>query len=482
MTTDRIDNASRNETQRDFTKNPGLLFITTSLRLLMLRLDRLRDLVEIVRKDKAHNSTKSLRHLEKRIDFQERIAIEIKVRGLANSRQDRIDALLAEKHGIVPDKSKGREFERYPLAAEQVFAFISTYSEKVDNDIWEELEATHSSDEVKLEYASNYYASILQPDLAGELAASIFPRAVQQFNSVLGGLARTALTVSGAESLGDLPDIPWAIQKSLGKYPNDIERWAIDRRVENFVRGGIDEWRDTSLRFAEFDVEDATGSWHIIQEAIARMRLLDRASDGTVDAEYLADAGPLAPPEARIWGRLKTSGDYLSDLLDNIESLALSMALLWSTNFFNDHDSDINFFIDRAVDLESRGRWTSALGIFQTLRDTYVHPEHPSFSMTMINIWLCRQQLGTDDDAMRNSIKISQTAEPVEQAGLCALTRDWPGMLAAIEEACEGESASFTANWLMQMPLMQRAMKENPQVRRLLERKKSASTKRRLRK
>ncbi|WP_199513894.1 hypothetical protein [Nucisporomicrobium flavum] len=452
-------------------ENLGFQIVTTAAILLADKVEKARSLVKIVQKDHERLHASELRALQKRLDIQDRVAVEAQVRALDDSRFDRLDVLLAKNSGDEEERrdstSKGAY---YPVASEQYFAVMSDFIEEVENQIWDELHRLFLDDELKRDYASKYYVSLTEPTLDGQLAASLFPLIVQYFEEFMGALARSALSARGSTSLGDLPPVPFDVIEKY-KTTGELRRWAIDRRIEDFIRGGYAEWHDITLQWAGFDIETIPGSWTVLRESLARVRLLSRGTSARADPDYVNEIAGLDLPPVQLWEKVTTSPRYLEDLLDSVELLSTGMAIKWGSHFFGKRNTDVSYFTSQGVDLESKEKWSEALSIFDLLTATLVHEGHSSFNIAMINIWLCRQQLHTDDATMQHAMSQFVPSDALERIGISALNRDWPRLLEALDEAItsQGDQASEQAVWLMQMPLIRRSIREHPPVKHYLE-------------
>ncbi|MEV4660370.1 hypothetical protein AB0J85_00320 [Micromonospora echinofusca] len=360
----------------------------------------------------------------------------------------------------------------YPIASEQLFSALAFHSEEVEASILEEMRSFYEDDDVRYNFALAHYRSLTRPDLTQVLATSLLSTAIYGFENYLGALARTALNVAGSESLGDLPDVPFDIVRSYGQNvaTNDLERWAIDRRVEDFVRGGYPEWRDTFSRWAKFNIEQTGGNWSTIREAIARNKAYGRGTGGRIDAEYLASLDSEQAAGLTLWGELVTSASYFRSLSDELEVTACCLGLRWTRQFLPNGAADVTFYADRAVRLEQRELWGHALAVFSTLLDTFVHSDHSDFNVTKINEWLCRRQLGTEDEAMRQAIDRFQITDSYYRLGLMVLKRDWDGFAIAVAEyevEARNDKSLRDLHDMLNQPIVKRALKERPDLKSL---------------
>jgi hypothetical protein len=331
--------------------------------------------------------------------------------------------------------------------------------DEVTSAVWSAIDDRFGDDDKKYSYAAAFYISLSQPSLEDTLAESLFPTALSSFERFLGGLVRTALTFDRADALGDLPDVPPKVALFYAENADtkDLKRWMIDRRVDAFVSGGYQGWREDVLRWLNLDLEAVGGDWAVIREATARGHLIRRSPRRLIDAEYLAEIGE--QPRAAKPQRLAVSHTYYNGLADEIETLALTLGLRWGQHFFPHVKANVSYIVDRVVRLENGRRWTQALSVSSTLLDTFVPPGHPSYKITQINAWFCRQELGTDDDRMRTAIEEFHPDDLVEEVGIAALRRDWVAMVGAIQ-AYSVSAGKEVLNELRMMPLVKRAVRE----------------------
>ncbi|MFU8875885.1 hypothetical protein [Micromonospora sp. SL4-19] len=448
------------------------LVITSPARIFLDDLDKSRRLVEIAEEDKEKGRSSLTRRPASKLKVSDRVAIELQVTTLAKSRSRRFSAKMSESSGPDDTKSPNQENSAesasiYPIAFEQRFSVAAMYAEEVEKSIWDDIRQLYESDENKFAFAAAYYTSLSRPDLTEILATSLLSSAIHAFEAYLGALVRTALTVAGPNSLGDLPNLPFDIYQRYGKnvQSNDVERWAIDRRVEDFVRGGYPEWRETFHRWSGFDLDSNGGDWKVIREAIARKKTYERGTGGRIDPEYLKSIDDSQAEGLHPWGDLRTSPKYFRSLADELELASICTGLRWTQHFFPHPNADISLHLERGVELERRGLWRSAMTVFDALLDTFVHSDHESYGITKINQWLCRQELGLEDDATRRAIDSFKPSNAYIRIGHSALRREWTELVDAVKEYNSQTGGGTDLYWMNRMPLLARAMRENPSLK-----------------
>ncbi|MBQ1048516.1 hypothetical protein KBX50_08590 [Micromonospora sp. C51] len=474
-----------NSTRRITTRNLAFLTIETAVKIFLSSIDKSRQIISIIDEQHATNRSTALGPYIRRMEVQERIGIEAAVSRLSRSRGDRLKKKmddLRKERGNEPPKQEPDGKDIYPVAMEQVFATMGEYFTEIENEIWAEIQERYAEKEVHLGFASNYYLSLTQPTLIEHLSESLLTKSIYSLEDCIGALTRCTLTIAGAETLGDLPPVPYKVIESYGKNSEtaDIQRWAIDRRTEEFVRGGPREWRESIERWCGFDIDLIGGDWPAIREAVARTRLYSRGSSGRVDNQYLAEIDKGAASEIPLWEKLDTDSKYLSYLLDQLELASLCLSLRWAQHFFPDPEVNIDFFLDRIIDFEHKRRWRHGVSLCETLLDTFVHRDHPTFNLISLNLWLCMQET-EGDQAARKEVESFAPADSYELIGKSALLRDWPQLVDAIKEFGRAEEGGKIPSWMARMPLMRRSLEEYPPLRSLFPVQRSRSKRRRKR-
>jgi hypothetical protein len=467
------------------TKNLAILTIESATRILLSNVDKSRELISLT--EEKHESIKAdtLRPYARRLEPQDRITIEAQVGRLAGSRLERVNQMMDDERrerGLEPINAGDKRTKIYPVASEQVLTVLSEYLSSADNAIWAEMQDAYASKEIHLAFAANYYLTITQPTLMEHLATALLPSSIYSIEDYIGALARCTLTLAGAETLGDLPPVPYKVVESYGSNArtHDIKRWAIDRRTEEFVRGGPQEWRESIERWCSFDLDQTGGDWTTIREAVARARLFTRGTGRRVDGQYFSEIGAGDVQGVSLWDDLATDHKYLLFLLNQVEIASLCLSLRWAQHFFPDPEVNVDYFLERVVRFEREDRWSHADVLCKTLLDTFAHRDHPTFNLINLNVYLCAQQLGQEDEAIRRAIDNFQPADTWELIGKAALKRDWATLTGAITDY--GRERGDDLRQASTMPIVQRSMKEYPPIRSLFPHLQSARSRRRSRK
>ncbi|WP_159079487.1 hypothetical protein [Plantactinospora sp. BC1] len=466
-TPEEINDATTTRSHRINTENLLILTIEIAVRNLTDSLDKSRRLIEISENERENARQSILRPYIRRLTARERVSIEATISRLDKSRVDRLVerlTALVEKKGV--EKPKRADDQIYPISTEQIQAATAEEYMEVEKSIWAEIQRTYADQEVHLGFATRYYMILSQPNLTEHLAESLLSKAIYSLEECVGALTRCILTGAGAETLGDLPPVPFKVVESYGSNSstNDIMRWAVDRRVEEFVRGGPQEWSESVERWCGFCLDPVCGNWTQIREAVARTRLFTRGTARRVDGQYLAEVEGTVHANVKPWDTLRTDSKYLLSLLDEIEVGVLCLSLRWAQHFFPDPAVNVDSFLDRAIGFERKKRWQFAQMVCEALLDTFVHRDHPDFNLTTLNVWYCKQELGSETEADRRAIDGFQPDDAYEAIGKAALLRESGQIAAAIQTY--GRTVK-DHSWLIQLPIIQRSLHDHPTLRSL---------------
>lgn len=446
--------------------SPAFLLMESAMKLFVVDVGKARELLRITEAARDSFSASLTRPYEKRLDVRRKVAIEAKLTGLARSRWGKAMVLMKQDYPNGDEEGAavrrgGREI--YPVAAEQMFAATAEYLARAEAGILAEIQELYASNEHELAFASRRYTAITQPKLTDFLAESLLNSSVRSFKDFIGGLVRSTLLLAGSKTLGDLPPIPMEIVESYNQNSStrDVIRWAIDRRVDEYVRSGPHEWRRNFQALCGVDLDDVGGDWNIIREGISRNELLGRG--GRVDAQYVSELPESSTPfKMDLWVELATDSAYIAQLLTELEAAALCFGIRWAGRFFPDPDVNVDFPVDVVVDFESRKRWQHGLSVCDSLLDTYIHRDHPMYNIVKINKWFCKQEMGQVSGATTEEIRALEPGDVYEEMGKAALLRDWQSLTEAAVRYLERYPGNA---WLSGLPLFQRAFAEHPPLR-----------------
>ena len=447
--------------------SPGFLMIESAAKLLISSIGRYRQLIDMARKDSESTTKATLRPYEKRLEPRERVAIEAAMTRLDKGRLARVTELIQADNPEIQSDDRDRKRDIYPLALEQVTTTIAEYTEKAEAAILSEIYDMYGEKDVQLAFASNYYVSLRRSNLTDFLAQSILLGIVRDLKDFIGSVVRNTLFTVGSDVLGELPPVPSKVIQSYSDNAStrDLKRWMNDRRAEEFVRGGPVEWRASVLQHCGVDLDLIGGDWQAIRESVARSELISRSLGKRIDAEYLeqlTDEQRENLPN-NIIDSVVTDAGYIESLLSEIETAAPCLMIRWCQRFMPDPSASMSFPLDIVVRLERDQRWHHARSLCESMLDTYVHSDHPSFNIVSINRWFCEQQLGDNSEVVRQRVANIQATSAYETMGKAALLRDWPLMMEAAEDHLKAKPRD--AEWVSRLPLMRRAAQEYPDLR-----------------
>ncbi len=299
------------------------------------------------------------------------------------------------------------------------------------------------------------------------IARAAVPMIVKAFEEFLSALVRNDLLVNSEERLGDLPPIPIEVVRAYSGESEDLERWAIDRRVEDFASGGPVEWADLFLQWGGIDIREAESDWISLQEVVARSGLYGRSS-GRADVDYLGSIPNVVRSGIKVGQVIQSDSLYVHSMVLCLERIAVIVALKWAYRVRPFQISDFPQLIDRIVKLEKQGDWAGAARVAQTALDCFASETDES-SMVRANLWYCKQEINATDLATTHAIK----EWDVRGSNFFALTKallldDHKEATRLLGEMLKGPNQVRERRHLRSAPLVQRAMSRSQPIRTML--------------
>jgi hypothetical protein len=372
----------------------------------------------------------------------------------------------AELHGISSDEDLT---SRYPYSDEYVASIGRSFFGELETAVFMNL--VNKFDEKS---AIQYYVAFLLgagPTETREtfVARAALPMMVKSFEDFLSALVRNDLLANSEERLGDLPPVPMEVIRTYKGEPSDLERWAIDRRVDDFTSGGPAEWADLLLQWGGMDIRESEKDWLPLREAVARRDLYGRSS-GRADVEYLKSIPTEIRSGVKIGEMIRSDKSYVQSTALCLERMAILIALRWAYRVRPFRQADFPLLIDRIVYLEREGDWAGAARVTQTALNCFApNTDVEAASMVRANLWFCKQQMDASDLATAHDIK-SWDVDGDNFFGLtkALLLDDYKEAVRLLGELLRSPNQLRERRHLRSAPLVQRAMGRSQPIRLML--------------
>lgn len=450
-------------------KNDRAAITFAALRLMVDALTQARNLLA------APIIVESDSHLDNRdvglLDRKSRSEIDAAARQLWQAFPEILDAPLreySEQHGFdTPDPESV-----YPFADEIMAAAAESFLGTVYQETLRRFVARYSGNPDKEAYAIQAVHAG-PPESAAEFRGrAVLPIAVRAFEKFLAGLVRNEfLSADDPHVIADLPPVPFEVIKayeSNGRAGN-LTRWSVDRRVEGFIEDGPDEWLRIFRRWADIDLASLGADWVLVREAVARRALYQR-SDAAADIRYLREAPPQVRAATKVGQRIVSDRSYLNSVAYALEMTATILAIRWTAALRPFREEFYPNFVERILLFERAGRWSDAAEIIRVALELYDADADPmSTGMLKINLWYSQQEMGTFDATARHAVEAWDVLDDTYLGiGRALLLRDYRRATRLIAEGINGPEALRRKRDLRNGPLVQRGMKEYPELRAVL--------------
>jgi hypothetical protein len=452
------------------------LTVPVALELLLVAIDQCRHLMEYLPATTVKNTRLTGQRYRGYLSVREQKELDSAIESFYIDVKGRAEEEI-ERIGLTADADEIDLESTYPIAVEAVLAAAQVVFEKVNQAAMLEHFGKYADDFIKQEYILTRIRLGQADSMENVLGAALIPLIVARLEEFISGLVRAGMTLH-PNALGELPGIPNEVfqRYSSSLSRTDIRRWQIDQKVKSFMDGPPNQWQSTILRWARIDVSELGADWESFIEMIQRRHAIIH-NGGRVDAEYIQRVPGRLRFGLALGSSLVCNSSYVLPVLDELETWAMCLATRWTKHFFKEEGTYYSLTIERVIRLEELGRWTQALAILDSFILEPWPVDDPDLMITVrMNRWLCLQELGHDNDALRREISLVQTEysrdenpeAQLHELGRLALLRDYPALVNEMRKATGGEDASLRKQRLREMPLFKRAMRESHQVRSVL--------------
>jgi len=374
---------------------------------------------------------------------------------------DRVAALMGvdEKRAQVASAS-------YPLSPEQMSAAMETLVRAAISRHQEELLADLKDDGLLVAYASLKLEYATREPESNFLGRALLPSLVSTFEDLLAALVRNGLA-RFPRALGDLPDVPIDV---VFKYERsattlDLRRWAIDQKVNEFLRKSPEEWRRRLSKWWDVDFGSLGANWIAVNEAIQRRHSVVH-NRGLADANYLESVAESHRLGIRLGSELLCDPTYLNNVLTELETFSINIAIHACRKLFAATAFQVYPVVaSRIVSLEERGRWAKAAAIAEEALRGEVEAEMQD--ILRVNRWYCLQEMGLDDATWHQQVDSWSPVDEYGQIGKAALKHNVQ-RLCELVRSMTGPEGQVRRRELRSAPLMRREMARDVTVRRAL--------------
>jgi hypothetical protein len=189
----------------------------------------------------------------------------------------------------------------------------------------------------------------------------------------------------------------------------DARTVLIERRVDSFMRKGIDDWSRWAEKTLGASFGDLCIDENVVKEIFQRRHLIVHAG-GVVNRMYLERA-PLQERESPELGKvLMTSGEYVTRALDEFEVLGdLLLFTAWS-KWRDGADRNVGHseFEDRILELMAARRWEMVRRLCE--RGAQLNLTVSGELVFRVNHWIAIRHLDKFDDDYRNAVRAWDTS------------------------------------------------------------------------
>lgn len=395
----------------------------------------------------SRNQPEELRRLGRTLTKRQKQAAE--TAALEFSVQIRSD--LENLFAISPEQVAA-EGRHYPVAPEQfVVMFMVLEGPQAITEHLTLLKQRCDDDPGPIRYALAYVQWTNRDPAETLLGKTLLPGVVISFEMLLAALVRLWLTLH-PEGLG-VGNQQMSVQEALDYHSKeDLQRWAIDRRVDEFVNKRPEEWDETLAERLKIRPNQLSSDWGAVLESFARRNAVVHAGS-QVDQKYLTRL-PNGLERPKLGTPLVCDEKYLIKILDLMAQLGTSLAIAWVAHFLPRSPNVAELAIQPVVRALWENRWQDAKAIAEiVLKDC--GPDHNNHELR-INLWMARQELKDDTEALKDEIEawIPPVDEPRYRLAKCALLWDEQGALAALKD-CEKDGTPLVSE-LSTWPLVRR--------------------------
>jgi hypothetical protein len=452
----------------------GSIVLSTALALLLVRLSAFRQLL-------SHAATVSIELDEGNPTIQrfkdlltagERKQVKQAIDELSEAYIERADDYVdvLRKMGLTIGGPEDGASASYPFATEMILAAVRVHTEELTR----ELIVTHfepfAENEIQLQYALFLMRSLDSANATEMLGSALLPALIAHFEEFLAALLRAGLA-RYPKALGELSDVPYEIVEkySANAETEDLQRWAIDKKVSSMIADSPTEWQIRIKRWTGIDLADLGADWAMIHEAIQRRHVVVHNA-GRVDFDYLGRVDPAFLSGVYVGKLLRCDRQYMDSVIDELEQFARLLAISWGPRLLKTSPlSVVPDLVEAVMDLERRRQWARGEQLcLLALENGEKDGAHGG--IIRINLWYCQQEMGGSAGSLTHEIRDWSPTDDRERLGKAILLRDKKEILDLLRDELEtGPNRMLARLMLRGLPMIQRAMSDFPEIRSLLD-------------
>lgn len=291
--------------------------------------------------------------------------------------------------------------KHYPVAPEQLAAFylLNSGLEPL-KDGFVQLQALCDYNPDTIRYALEYLRWNNRDPNETQFGKLFLPSVVATFEQLLAALVRLWLTLYPDAMGGDSQNVKAKELLSYGSR-EEMERWAIDKRVDEFINQSPLIWLKQLSLNCKVYLNSISTNWDSVLEVFARRNAMVH-NGGLVDQTYL-DHLPKDFEKPAIGTPLTSDSKYLVESFELIRQLGVALSIAWAAHFTDKSPGTLGMAVDpvyRALRLQ---RWNDAR--------TYAQLALANCELTddahilQVNRWMARQEMGEDKEEIEKEIE-----------------------------------------------------------------------------
>ena len=293
------------------------------------------------------------------------------------------------------------------------------------------------------------------------LLRSLIPTAVGAFDVLVASLAKGFLRLH-PKSLGST-DKEFSLDELVrfGSVEEAV-RVAIDRRVDEFLRSGFDEWAQWFTRQLKRDVSSLVRDWDETREVFQRRHTIVH-SGGKVTQQYLEKVRS----RAAVGDELDVSQEYVAESINRLASFGILLGLAtWAKLVPGQRDAYSRYMTEAVYNQMLAGRWQVVENVCRGGKTCGL--DAAGAHVLQVNEWLATKRLGRMD-VVRDEISGWDTSalSDVYTAAKYALLDQIDEAMPLVDRLAEFGDLSLTA--LKEWPLLLE-MRQSGAFQQLIER------------
>jgi hypothetical protein len=254
------------------------------------------------------------------------------------------------------------------------------------------------------------------------LHGSLLTVAVASFEFLLAGLYTQHLTLFPKQLRDDEKEFSLADLSEIGSI-SEARRVLVERRVDAFMRRGIDDWSGWADRVLGSSFEDLCLDFNHLNEVFQRRHLVVH-SEGIVSRLYL-ERVELSNDKPKLGEHLPVSAEYMQQALDELEVLGYGLAAVARAKWkAEDADAASMFINSRIYDMLKIGRHDLARQL--SIVGSDLSQSDANRWRVVVNGWIASKNLGAFKECQKEveDWDVSALANDFKLARACLLDEE----------------------------------------------------------